>query len=524
MIRWTVETGARPFTAPMVVSRIQASERVLLAGAAYEEGLTRMRHALDQGDTLAAVRHLRHARSQPGFGRGAEALTAWGDLYRRLPRITLKGGWESFALPGHAGEVAAVAVTPDGRRALTASHDQTARLWNIDDRTAIRTLAGHGSRVTAAAFSHDGRLALTASADTTLTLWESDTGERLATMTGSTGPINAAALSPDGAVALSGGDDMMVRVWGTRQGILARTLRGHGGPVLAVALHPGGRLALTGADDRTARLWDIATGQSLRVLSGHRGKVTGVALSLDGARALTASADGTAILWDLADAKPLSTMNAGAPIASLALSFDNRFALTGDADRSIRLWELSGGHDLRIFDAGGAGVNGLAFAADGRFALSAGADGLVRHWTLDWELAERDRGEWDEAAAVYLTDFLTRHTPYVGVFPAGRAPFEKEVVRALSKEGAPIYDATDVDDLMTHLGYAGFGWLTRGGVENRLKGMAKKWTTPPTPIEPPDEPAEAEEEEGFDSQAATEIGAAHTTGLTGWMRSLTSRR
>ena len=47
------------------------------------------------------------------------------------------------ALQGHTSSVAAVAVTPDGRRAVSASYDHTLRLWELESGQAIRTLEGH---------------------------------------------------------------------------------------------------------------------------------------------------------------------------------------------------------------------------------------------------------------------------------------------------------------------------------------------------------------------------------------------
>ena len=41
----------------------------------------------------------------------------------------------------------AVAVTPDGRHAVSASEDQTLKVWDLASGAELRTLAGHGGRV-----------------------------------------------------------------------------------------------------------------------------------------------------------------------------------------------------------------------------------------------------------------------------------------------------------------------------------------------------------------------------------------
>src|SRR5947208_514676 len=73
------------------------------------------------------------------------------------------------SLEGHGGPIRAVAITPDGRRALTSSDDRSARLWDLETGETVRTLEGHGIRNTAAgiwtsvlsAISPDGRFAVT---------------------------------------------------------------------------------------------------------------------------------------------------------------------------------------------------------------------------------------------------------------------------------------------------------------------------------------------------------------------------
>jgi WD40 repeat protein len=61
--------------------------------------------------------------------------------------------------------------SPDGRRVLTASEDDTARLWEADSGKLLATFQGHTGRVYSAVFSPDGRRVLTASGDNTARLW-----------------------------------------------------------------------------------------------------------------------------------------------------------------------------------------------------------------------------------------------------------------------------------------------------------------------------------------------------------------
>ena len=72
------------------------------------------------------------------------------------------------------------AFSPDGSRIVTASRDNTARLWDAKTGAALATLSGHTDAVTSAAFSPDGSRVVTASEDKTARLWDAKTGAALA--------------------------------------------------------------------------------------------------------------------------------------------------------------------------------------------------------------------------------------------------------------------------------------------------------------------------------------------------------
>ncbi len=63
---------------------------------------------------------------------------------------------------GHAGTVADVAFSPDGRVIVTGSYDGTARTWEVATGIPFRTFAGHTGGVYAVAFSPDGTRVATA--------------------------------------------------------------------------------------------------------------------------------------------------------------------------------------------------------------------------------------------------------------------------------------------------------------------------------------------------------------------------
>ena len=74
-----------------------------------------------------------------------------------------------------------MAVTPDGNRAVSASEDNTLKVWDLATGRALHTLKGHSYGVKGVAVTPDGKRAVSASGDQTLKVWDLDTGILIAT-------------------------------------------------------------------------------------------------------------------------------------------------------------------------------------------------------------------------------------------------------------------------------------------------------------------------------------------------------
>jgi WD40 repeat protein len=107
--------------------------------------------------------------------------------------------------------VESVAVLPDGKRAISASYDQTLKLWNLDSGQCLRTFEGHTQSVGAVATSPDGRHAISASNDTTLKLWDLDSGQCLATWQAAF-PFHCCALSRGTIAAGTSGEILFLKL------------------------------------------------------------------------------------------------------------------------------------------------------------------------------------------------------------------------------------------------------------------------------------------------------------------------
>jgi NB-ARC domain-containing protein/WD40 domain-containing protein/TIR domain-containing protein/apoptotic protease-activating factor 1-like protein len=155
-------------------------------------------------------------------------------------------------LAGHADWVKAVAVTPDGRRAVSASTDKTLKVWDLETGLEERTLAGHAGGAQAVAVTPDGQRAVSASIDGTLKLWDLETGAEENTFAGHAGGIRAVAVTPDGRRAVSASGDGTLKVWDLKRGCVLGTFTAESSVDCCAVVSDGVQVV---AGDRTGKIY-----------------------------------------------------------------------------------------------------------------------------------------------------------------------------------------------------------------------------------------------------------------------------
>jgi AAA ATPase domain/WD domain, G-beta repeat len=165
-----------------------------------------------------------------------------------LPRLRA-----AAALEGHANGVSACAVTPDGRRVVSASADKTLKVWDLASGRAEAALEGHAAGVSACVVTPDGRRVVSASEDKTLKVWDLASGRAEATLEGHADWVSACAVTPDGRRVVFRSADGTLKVWDVASGRAEVTLEGHASGVSACAVTPDGRRVVSASADQRSR-------------------------------------------------------------------------------------------------------------------------------------------------------------------------------------------------------------------------------------------------------------------------------
>jgi len=322
----------------------------------------------------------------------------------------------------HDDWIKALALTPDGRRVISASN-RDVKIWDLDTGQELRTLQHSGlgesiavlterslavteqdvacviarsffrvwsledgaliagrRHVTAIAATPDLQILVTAGEDNTLSVEGRDNDE-IVQLKGHTKRVTGLVISRDRQTVVSASDDRTIRVWNPADGSCRCTIAGHNDLSGAVAVTPDGRRVVGASGGNRLTVWDAETGRELIILSGHTSFITAVAIE-DSVRALTSSGDRTIRLWDLESGKQLTLLTEHTqPVYAVAFHPDGRRALSGANDGTWRIWDLNAVPDPR--PAGhGRYIGALTPTPDSKLLITGSGVGDLKIWDL----------------------------------------------------------------------------------------------------------------------------------------------
>jgi WD40 repeat protein len=233
-----------------------------------------------------------------------------------------------------------VSFSPDGKRIVSGSVDNTLKVWDAQTGQETLTLKGHADDVNSVSFSPDGKRIVSGSDDETVKVWDAQTGQERLTLKGHSSTVTSVSFSPDGKRIVSGSYDNTLKVWDAQTGQETLTLKGHSDSVTSVSFSPDGKRIVSGSDDKTLNVWDAQTGQETLALMGHSGAVLSVSFSPDGKRIVSGSYDNTLKVWDAHTGLATLTLKGHLQVYSVSFSPDGKRIASGSFDETVKVWDL----------------------------------------------------------------------------------------------------------------------------------------------------------------------------------------
>jgi len=232
-------------------------------------------------------------------------------------------------------EVNWAAATPDSHRLVTVSssrvllgkqRDYAVRVWDLRTGMCLRELLGYPSSISAVALTPDGRWAVSggvvkADFETDkrrtqyhepIWIWDLESGQCVRKLA-PPNSVGTVLVSPDSRLVLSDGkvereynDDRPEElfVWDFQTGHCLKQFQGVGRWCRNACITPDGRRIILGGsnsyrDKGQLHIVDLVAGNVCSLFGEHVAPISSIAITPDGRTVVTASGEGVARLWDL---------------------------------------------------------------------------------------------------------------------------------------------------------------------------------------------------------------------------------
>ena len=306
-----------------------------------------------------------------------------------------------------------LAVTPDGKRLITTA-GKHATIWDVPTGQVVRSVKRDKLFLQDVAITSDGKHALTAGWSKKLTFWNIETGETLWSKRRHTAEIEFVEVTADGHMAVTGSLDETLICWEVASGREIARLKGHEHPVVAGAASPDGRYAISGDTEANLMLWDLEGRSHIYKFQIDPNKdnirrgITALSLSPDAKLAAIATGyqdkmaidylgpdrGGRLLLWDLEAEKPIQEFTGHSlPVNDLAFSSDGSLILSASSDKTVKLWSVHTGQCRRTLVGHSQSVEAISFADHDRFAISGGWEGNAILWDIESAESTNASGE-----------------------------------------------------------------------------------------------------------------------------------
>lgn len=299
-------------------------------------------------------------------------------------------------LRGHLAPVLMGVFMPDGERAITASSDETAKLWDLQSHAEVRQYTGHTGPLFCLALSADGRTLVTGAQDNTLRVWDVPQTKPNFGLAGHEGAATGLALSSDGRSIASVGVDKRLRLWdatklptSTDPASISKQLAAQEHPLVAVAYRNDGNLIATADDHGRVTTWSPYLGQPQGQVEGV--PVTSMAFHNNNQQLLVAGTDGVIRVWQLPLPAAVNTDTIVQPVKTLTVSTDKPVTdmvlynggaqvLSCSADGRIVMTDANSGQVVREFTGVAGTPQAIASRIDNQRVAVGTTDGKVFFW------------------------------------------------------------------------------------------------------------------------------------------------
>jgi len=288
-------------------------------------------------------------------------------------------GRRTIICPGHSRAVPDLAfslVHEDEYFLISSCLDGKPMLRDGKTGDWIGTFAGHKGAVLCARLNATLTRAITASADYTARLWDAGSGDEIVSLEHKQ-IVKAALFDRSGLMVFTGGNEKLLRIFDLNRYDSPSFRDAQTQSITHLVSPPDPNLIMSIAPEKCVRIWDKRTLHCVKTLP-VAADMTSLSLSMDDAILCGTSAKDV-VFWDAHTLEFIRTFKFGRDLSCVSINPSrNRFITTGSNEVWVREYDYQTGDELACHKGHHGTVRCLAFDPFGQAYASGSDDGTIR--------------------------------------------------------------------------------------------------------------------------------------------------
>lgn len=321
-----------------------------------------------------------------------------GSLYEILKIWNQRDADQTQEEADHLSQVRKLAITPNGKYAISTSEDYELKVWNLEDGSLNRTLlysSDQSAYYLSQSLSASDNVILH-SMDSVIHQWDLNTGKIIHTFKD---PDNVEVynsyVTPDGLCAITVSHYGRVSTWNLKEGKLISSVTLPDGPKSEDVDHMeewgvladfNGKHAVSSSRQGRLLVWDLKTGKVSKEIPGDGDWLVAISMTADCRFCLTISMTGKIRLLDLQSGNSKKEFNIDVVDEELlgiilSISDDASIAVTTDS-WDLKAYKLDSEDTLELLSSADSQITALQLTPCGMRLMTTSEDGNLRIWDL----------------------------------------------------------------------------------------------------------------------------------------------
>ena len=298
---------------------------------------------------------------------------------------------EPVEFKGHQEVVYDAKFLPNGKSLVTASFDQTLKLWDVVTQSTLRTMEGHTGIVLTVDVSPNGKLIASGSSDRTVRLWDVPDSDPISTTKVHDAAITAMATSKDGSLTATGDDKGLIRVWSNASSEVASSDAPPTQPkpsreivigraISRVAWRNDNKQLAAGCDDGSIIVVTLAadgSSEGTRLIA-HDGQVTGLGFTPNNQSIFSCGEDGYVRRWPTTIPQAMNFEGLTKAATTVAIHPNGSLIAVAGQDGTAKILKRTDGAVVHTLEGHPESITGVAFNRAGNRVATLGSDQVVR--------------------------------------------------------------------------------------------------------------------------------------------------